>query len=722
MRLCAGLLGLVLSSSGLAQAQPIDVYSRPVHFQRSRDYDVLHYLIRLTFNQDAKSFEGSTTITLRPLRDGFATCVLDAATFTVTDVQLEAGQRLKFEQTATSLTVHLAHAYDYGQRLSFTVHYHERDPHVDPREYGMPENYDLGLTFKPATPTHPRLANTLSFPEGARHWFPCDDQPDDKATSDVIATVDPGDQAISNGRLIGVTEHPSTHQKTFHWSENRPFSTYLFVLVVGPYVKVEDRFRTLPVNYWVYPTNVSDARRSFQNTPKMIQFFSDTFGYAYPWSKYDQIILPRFGGGAESTSATVVGDSTLHDAKADPDFSSDPLVAHELAHQWWGDLVTMRDWSETWINESFASYFEYVYSRHELGADEGALNLQNKINAYLREAHTRYQRPIVFNRWEVPNDNFDRHTYEKGAAVLAMLNWVMGEDNFRRAVSHFLNAHAFQSVDTHDLKHAITESTGQVLDWFFDEWVYKAGHPVFDVSYSWDQASRVIRLEVRQTQPTSEWIPVFQMPVVIGVTSSSGTQHHKVWIRAREEHYEFESPDQPLLVRFDEGNHLLCELTVRQSTDELLFQLQHDDVIGRIWAAARLSEQGADSRAAAALRDSAAHDPFWAVRQKAIEALASSWSAADIPFLKARALDQKSTVRVAALKTLGDLHDRSLNPFFRERYEGDVSYLAEAEALRSMGKSGDSSSVAFLQSAGQTKSPNNLIRAAADEAVRMLTK
>jgi aminopeptidase N len=714
------LWGLLLP--GLLQAQQVDVFSRPVHYERNHDYDVLHYQIRLTFNLKSQSFWGDTTITLRPLRDDFSVCVLDAETFTVSKVEMEASKPLRFEQTRTTLIVYLPHPYGYGQQLSFKVYYREDNPQVDPQEYGMPKGYDLGLTFKAATADHPRLANTLSFPEGAHHWFPCYDHPDNRATSDIIATVDQPDEVISNGRLVSVTEDPKAKQKTFHWAEEKPIATYLYVLVVGPYVKVEDHLGKLPVDYWVYSQDVPDARRSFHNTPEMIRFFSDEFGYPYPWVKYDQIILPHFSGGAESTTATVLGDATIHDAKADPDFPSDWLVAHELAHQWWGDLVTMRDWSQAWLNEGFATYFQYVYMRHTLGNDEGAVDLDNKINQYLREAHERYERPIVFARWSYPNDNFDRHIYQKGAAVLDMLDWIMGDKDFLRALSYFLHQHAYQSVDTHDLEKAITDSTGQVYDWFFDEWVYKAGHPVFEVSYEWNESAKKVDLEAVQTQKTSAWVPIFEAPVVIAITTTSGKQSYKVWIRERQEHFEFPCAEKPLLVRFDEGNHLLKEMTFPKTVDELAFQLQHDDVIGRMWAASQLSRHLDDSPATTALRQSAAGDPFWAVREKALVALAPSLGIADVAFLKERALDPKSAVRAAALRALGNLHDHSLVSFFQDRYNRDNSYVAEAEALRSIGKSGDSSAIQFLQSAGRVRSPGQIIHSAAEDAIQMIEK
>ena len=707
---------------GHLHAQRVDLYNRAVHYEPSRDYDVLHYRIRLTVDQANRSFWGNTTVSLKPLRDDFSTCVLDAETFVVGKVESESHHPLQFEQTPTSLIVHLSHPYAYGQQLSFVVYYREDNPHVDPQKYGMPKGYDLGLTFHPKALDHPEIASTLSFPEGARHWFPSYDEPDDKATSDIIVTANEKDQVISNGRLMSVTADLHTHQKTFHWSQKNPISTYLFVLVVGPYVEVKDNLGPLPVDYWVYPQDVADARRSFHNTPKMIQFFSDEFAYPYPWAKYDQIILPNFRGGAESTSATVVGDDIIHDAKADPDFPSDWLVAHELAHQWWGDLVTMRDWSQAWLNEAFATYFQYRYTKHEEGSDEGAIDLQNKINQYLLESHDHYQRPIVFNRWNVPNDNFDSHIYEKGAAVLNMLDWIMGDKAFLRSLSYFLHKHAYQSVDTHDLENAIRESTGQNLDWFFNEWVYKAGHPVFDVSYDWNESANKVVLQVTQTQKTSDSIPIFQTPVVIGITTPSGKRSYKVWIRRREETFEFSCRERPLLVRFDEGNHLLKEMTFHKTVGELVFQLNHDDVIGRMWAASQLSQHPIDSSAKAALRQSAVQDPFWAVRRKALLALAPSLGISDIPFLESRALDPQSAVRVAALKTLGDLHQGSLESYFQSRYKKDPSYLAEAEALRSIGKCQDRSAIHFLQDASDTQSPDNVIHAAAQQAIQMLEK
>ena len=446
------------------------------------------------------------------------------------------------------------------------------------------------------------------------------------------------------------------------------------------------------------------AERTFGKTREIIEFFNREFGYAYPWPKYDQITLPDFHGGAESTSATVIGDHAPHDARAEQDFSTHWLVAHEAAHQWWGNLVTMRDWSHNWLNESFATYYEHVYMRHLFGEDWGALDLLNKKRAYLTEARHKYQRPIVLDRWNWPNENFDRHAYQKGAAVLGMLRAQLGDGPFRRFIAYYLKKHAFGSADTHDLVIAIREATGQALDWFFDQWIFRAGHPVLEVSYTW--AAGAVQLKVRQKQPD-----LYALPVPIGITTASaGKRVHQVWVRQREETFSLPSAEKPLLVRFDEGDALLKELTFPKTTEELLYQLAHDNVIGRMEAAAALQPLAAEPAVASALRQAAANDSFWAVRREALPA-------DEIAFLRARATeDRVSGVRVAALATLGRLRDASLTNFFEQRFRLDDSYLAQAEAVRALGKSNAAS--ALLGEAAAMKSPNDVIARAAREALK----
>jgi aminopeptidase N len=717
-RIALLILGVQLITTPV-EGEEIDVYSWPLREERSRDYDVLHYRIELSFEEDTRSFSGETTISLASLKEGLASCDLDAETFVVESVLDDASHRLEFEQSPGRLSVLLSEPLGYRETTSFTVSYSATGVDVDAEKYGLSADYDLGLDFKPRTSENPQLINTLSWPEGARHWFPCYDHPNDRATQEVIATVREEYKVLSNGKLVSVTNGPEPGTRRWHWSQEKTHPTYLSVLVAGPYTIIEDSLGDLPINYWVYEEDEDNALRSFWKTPAIIHFFNKEFGYEYPWEKYDQITIPGIGGGTECTSATVLGQSTIHDERAEQDFPSHGLVAHEAAHQWWGDLVTYRAWRETWISESFATYSEYLFTRNDLGEDEGAVNLLAKKNAYLREAQ-RYMRPVVFDRWRYPDDNFDAHTYPKGAVILNMLRWIMGDSAFRETIAHFLHKHAFQPVDTYDLMKSIKEATGQNLDWFFEQWIFRPGHPVFEVSSRWDESNNKLSLNIRQTQDTSKAIPVYRTPVVIGIHTQHGKILERFWLENKEEILGIDLEEEPLLVRFDEGNYLLKEWTFRKSIDELLYQLKSDDVIGRMWAAGELASHGGDSRALEALTAASREDPFWGVRRSAIQAVAEIDGKGQLSFFRKKALDENSKVRVAALQALGEVGDSGLLEFFANRFVEDDSYLVQAEALRSIGKTDPGSARELLQSATGMKSPRDVIRSAATDALRRI--
>jgi len=407
------------------------------------------------------------------------------------------------------------------------------------------------------------------------------------------------------------------------------------------------------------------------------------------------------------------------DEKNEPEFSAIGIVSHELAHQWWGDLITLRSWAHTWLNESFATYSDYLYFRHDKGDDEGALNLQSKLNAYLREAKTRYIRPIVSDRYDQPGDMFDSHTYPKGARVLHMLRQQLGDAAFFDTLKHFLHRYAFEPVDTGDFIRSVKTVTGQNLDWFFDQWLFKPGHPVFDVGSDWDPARKVVVLKVAQVQDVTRAVPVFRVPVVVAIVNAGGRSTSQVWMREREATFEFPSETRPLLVRFDPDNLLLKEITFPKQRDELLYQLSHDDVIGRMGAAAELALFKDDPMARAGLAASAQSDPFWAVRRGAIDALAKAGGAQGPAIIKKAAIDAHPSVRTAALVALGDLKDRSLLAFFKERFATDGSDGVKAESLRAIGKLGDRTAVPFLEQCATVPSYRNLIATAAKQAIAM---
>ncbi len=556
-------------------AQSPHLLDRPLQTERSRSYDALHYHIELVVDLDRKSFAGTNTVTLVPLMNNFASCRLDLAELNILQIRSDQGEALPFEQTTTEVSLHFAESHGIHDTLTFSIQYTGDHP-------------SDGLLFDNETDQWPKMVSSNSWPNHARYWFPCYDHPNDKVTHDIVVTVKEDLKVLANGKLVGITDHPQNRTRTWHWKQLKPHSTYLSMLAIGPFAVIEDSLGDLPINYWVYEQDVETAKEVFAVTPAAIDFFNKLYDYPYPWAKYDQVIGPHQGGGAEATSATILGLGAVRHKRPEQDDNWERIIAHEIAHQWWGDLITLRSWEHTWMNESFATYSDHLYTRAMKGADAGALDLERKKNRYLREARERYLRPIVFPRYNQPQDNFDSHTYPKGAIVLHMLRYQLGDEVFFKVLSHFLHKHAFEPVDTHDFMKAVKDVSGKNMDWFFDQFIFKPGHPVFDISYSYHPAGQTINLTIKQTQDRSLGTPIYQLPVVIGITTAEGKKHHEIWLSKEAETFHLPVDGKPLMVRFDEGNWLLKEWTFSKSKEELSYQSQNDDLIGRNWASDQL--------------------------------------------------------------------------------------------------------------------------------------
>ncbi|HRR07889.1 MAG TPA: M1 family metallopeptidase [Rhodothermales bacterium] len=651
---------------------------------------------------------------------------MDAETFRVKDVRGLEGKILKFEYAPSpqhrqgGLQIELGKSLKYDEKAAVTIRYEAIGVKPDPTKFGMSQGYDLGLTFKKATETRKILANTLSFPEGARHWFPCNDTPNDKASQELIAHIPASMKALSNGKLMSNTVKNGI--RSVHWKQEKPHSTYLSVLVAGDYAVLHEQYKKVSLGYWVYPKDVSNAMRSFNQTPQIMAFMEELFGTAFPWDKNDQITIPGIGGGAESTGATVLGESTIHDERADPDFPSHWLVAHEAAHQWFGDLITARDWSETWLNESFATFAENDYIRHSLGEKEGQKYRMDKWNGYLQETSTKYTRPIRYRGFTMPNEHFDRHTYHKGSIVLHYLRAVMGKDAFTRSLALFLKRHAFQPATTEDLKDAIKDATGQNLDWFFNQWIDRAGHPILGVQYNWSETDKQLNLRIQQKQTVSDAVPLFELKTHIEVALPHTTQSFPIQISSADSTYILKlhepSTGRPR-IQFDPQMTLPAELQYDVSETEWRNILQTGSVRDQLLAIAYFGKELENY--ASLLQETAQKDPFWAIRQAATQVFVHAPDPnrfAD--FFRAQLNDVHSRVRVSAVRGLAATKQTIHAPILRTLFANDKSYLVQAEALRALGACGNPSDLPLLEAARTIASPRNVLQTAADEALRIL--
>ena len=591
---------------------PLIVWGPPpegtTHAERVRTYDLQHQATTVRFDWPRHAVVGTTTLTIGGLRNAapLSTVVIDAGDMTFKRVA--SGSRdLKYDYDGRALTVHLATPLRARQTTSITIEYDGA-------------NRSKGAYFRPAK----HIVWTQGETEDNHYWLPTYDFPNDKTTWEFYIWTAKDERALSNGRLA--SSRAVGDSTEWHWVLEKPASTYLMTTVVGKYTVLEDQpWRNVPVGYWTYPDSVDAAWRGFAKTPKAIDVFSRKTGVPYPWTKYDQIVIPEFQyGGMENVTATSQNDAEiLHPAWSEPQANSVGLMAHELGHQWYGDLLTTRDWGDVWLNEGFATFMEQIFREEDLGVDEAALDRLGAQEQTI-EADRRTRRPIVWSRWV--NDPievfFSGHIYPKGATILQMLRHQLGDALFWRAMNHYTTAHAYGTVVTDDLRKAFQETTGKDYKAFFDQWVYGAGFPVFQVSSLYDRAASRVVISAREIQPRDSMTGFFDVDVDVEARTDSGVVRFVVPVRngTGEAGANLKAP--PRSIRWDKGNWILDITDFPRSTSMMRYQLVHDeDALGRIEAVDVLGQRPTDQYALTALIGATRNDRFWGVRARAVDAI-----------------------------------------------------------------------------------------------------
>jgi aminopeptidase N len=674
--------------------------ARP-RYAPDRTFDVEHYRIALALDPATASVTGTTTIAVRALAAPVAELAFDAVELTIAAVRVD-GAPARWSCDGRRLRVAPKAPLAAGARAELAVDYA-----AQPRR---------GLYFTapdPGYPDKPAMAWTQGQDEDSRHWFPCVDSPHEKATSEVIATVPAAWTALSNGVLV--SDRVVGARRTAHWRLDVPHACYLITLVAGALVTVEDRWRDLPVTYHVAPGREAEAQRTLGRTPQMLELFSRQFGVAYPYPRYAQVFAADFiFGGMENTSATTLTDAVLLDARAAVDYDVDALVAHELAHQWFGDLVTCRDWGEGWLNEGFATYAEYLWREHHEGRDAADLELDERLHSYLGEDGGRYRRTIATKLYDEPIDIFDHHLYEKGGRVLHMVRRELGDDGFFASLRHYLTKHRHGAVETRDLARAIEDATGRVLDGFFSQWVVDgAGHPELKIGLAWDPATRLLEVRVAQTQRIEGATPCFRLPLTIALTIGETTVEHGVVVDRLEQVFYLPAEAEPRRCVVDPGRGLLATFAIEQSLAWWADQAGHAPLaIDRGYACRALGQRGGPL-AHTTLTRVLADDSFWAVRGAAAAGLgALRTEAARDALVRAVIVEAHPRARRAIVRALGEFRDdHKAAAVLADLVErGDPSYFVEAEACLALGKTRAAAAPALLRQAATRRSFTDVIR------------
>ncbi|HEX3762005.1 MAG TPA: M1 family metallopeptidase, partial [Kofleriaceae bacterium] len=465
-----------------------------------RVVDIQHLALVLDVDPAARTVAGSVTLSCRALAAETHSVELDAVELTI-ERALVGGVVAAFHHDGKKLRIDLPAPVAAGAELTIAVAYR-----------GTPRRGLYFIAPDDAYPGKPVQVWSQGQDEDSRYWFPCFDAPHEKATSELTVTVPADLFAVSNGALV--SDRTEGDRRTLHWRLDVPHSCYLITLAVGDFATIETRWRDVPVVYYVERGREAACERTLARTPEMMELFSQRFGVPYPYPRYAQVFVADFiFGGMENTSATTLTDTVLLDDRAAIDHDVDALVAHELAHQWFGDLVTCRDWGEGWLNEGFATYSEYIWREHHEGRDAADLELDEWAEQYFGEDAGRYRRTIAIKHYEEPIDIFDHHLYEKGGRVLHMLRHVLGDAAFWASLAHYLTKHRHGVVESRDLARAVEEATGKNLDWFFSQWVIDgSGHPELEVSIRWGAGDRLAVVTVEQKHKIEPKVPVFQIP------------------------------------------------------------------------------------------------------------------------------------------------------------------------------------------------------------------
>ncbi len=637
-----------------------------------RDFQLLHLALDVTPDFKQRKISAKAALRLKPGARPVRELRLDAIDLKVTS--LSATEKVQASQvTGQNIIVTFASPIPADQEVTVNIAYS-----AEPVQ---------GLYFRTPEVGYKKGDEHL-FTQGeaieARHWYPALDAPNQQFTSEVLCRVPAGMTAISNGRLVSESRDPRTGLIAIHWSQDKRHANYLISLVAGYFKKLDDTCHGIPLGFYTPPSEFAYATNSFRHTRDMITFFEQETGIPYPWAKYDQVCVNDFvAGGMENTSATTLTDRTLFTDATENLQDSEGLVSHELAHQWFGDLVTCKDWSHLWLNEGFATYYESLWNAHHNGRDHMLYELWQRAREIT--AMTGDTQPIVRRTYGEPGEMFGYLVYPKAGWVLHMLRCQLGEDLYRQCIKTYVQRHVNGNVVTDDLRSVIEELSGRSFDRFFDQWLYHGRFPDLDVAYSWDETAKMARLSVQQTQPINNDVLLFNFPLTVRFKTKTATRDEVIQVTKKQEDFYFPLRSGPDLVRVDPEYTLLAKINFSVSTPMLYAQLaDKDNVIGRLIAVEQLGHRR-DKDSVAKLKEALNNDAFYGVRVEAVNALRSIHNENALVALLASCTQSDARVRQRVVDAIGGFYDERAYAFGRQVLEQEKNPDIVSTALRDLG-------------------------------------
>ncbi|MEC7240798.1 MAG: M1 family metallopeptidase [Myxococcota bacterium] len=634
----------------------------------SLEFVLSHLSLRLRIQPEEGTLEGEALLHIEPTPTGLGVVRLDLTEVDVTSVALENGEDVAWRHDDPKLVIE-----GLEKACVLRVVYTAR-----PRR-GL---YFVGPTL--ALPDREHQVWSQCQDEDGHYFFPCVDHPGFKQTMQIVIEAPEHYTTVSNGRLIKKCKLEDGWL-SWSWEQDKPMPAYLVNVIVAKLDAHADRCGELEVNYLVAPgTPPEEVQRIFGRTPEMIRCFEERYGVAYPWARYDQIVVEDFiFGGMENVAATTLTDLTMATPRAAVEWDPDGLIAHELAHQWFGDLVTCQDWSQGWLNEGWATYSEAIWLEWSETRERANYDVFCKARGYFSEASSRYSRPVVTYLFREPIDVFDRHLYEKGACVLHTLRNEIGEDAFWTGTKHYLETHAHQTVHTRNLQDAFEHVSGRNLDGFFQQWIRSAGFP--DLAVKLNEKDGLLTVSVTQSQQGDQVPEAFSF--MLGVTVHGSEDSSLVLpIEDRERSFAIPVGSRPSSVTVDPGFSFLSRMSIQAPLGWLVESLGHSPCsIMRIRAAEALARMGGTKAVSALDANLRAQEQWW-VRRELARCLGEAGGEFALASLKSALKSEKDLrVRSALVRALRSFRGQADDVLLAIAKEGDASLFAEAESAAILG-------------------------------------
>lgn len=586
-----------------------------------------------------------------------------------------------------------------------------------------------GLRFsQPSShdPIKPFEVYSVAELEAAKYWFPCFDAPNDWHTTEFFITIDKKMTAVANGNLIEKKENQDgTH--TLHFKTEKPHANHLTAFVVSEYIDVAQRYDDVVLHNFGYKHEKEATEATAVRLSDMMQYFSDFTGLKYPYSTYTQAFIQdvatvQSGVGFSAISENMVDDKSTHD---DYFYLWDLTEAEALATQWFGVHVACDNWRDLWLNKSLAHYLNLMYCEHRNGTEEFLMfPFSYDRGVYLTDWSNGHRRPIVTNRYNADAQSLaaDNYVYGHGAEVLHLLRKQLGDEKFKRAIQLFTKKNAGKIATTEDFIKAVNEVNGSSLDWFFEQWLFKIGHPVFEVKKQYDAAKKQLTVNVLQTQkPDNQKLfnqnVFFKGKIDIEIDS----QVYSVFLTDKATNtFVFEVETAPLLVNFDYQGAWIKELTFEKTLDEYLFQLEHDnDILGRqdaLTAIANLAKTATEiekERIKNAYRNVLSQKVYWRFKSNVLFQLRSMMAVAEKgnvifddvtkKLLLSMAETEKSWLKASVIFSLGMSKDTNLVNLYLKNLD-DESFRVINSAANALGKSKSQRAFAALEKLTQKPS------------------